>query len=98
MSGSSWTMKNFMSPREFSRSPGKKGSETPYHSGMPTLAADKKAFGRNWARSAQALARLPGKPERSASQQARAEEILADSRASRATFMRRHARAVYDAL
>lgn len=65
---------------------------------MLTLAADKKAFGRNWARSAQALARLPGKPERSASQQARAEEILADSRASRATFMRRHARAVYDAL
>ncbi len=65
---------------------------------MPTLAADKKTFGRTWARSAQALAKLPGKPGRSASQQAKAEEILADSRASRATFMRQHARAVYDAL
>jgi len=65
---------------------------------MSSLAADRTKFAKQWARSAQALAKLPGKPKRSASEQARAEAILAEARASRGDFMRRHARAVYDAL
>jgi len=65
---------------------------------MPGLAADRKGFGKLWARSAQALARLPAKPKRSASEQAKAAEVLAAGRASRAEFMRMHARTVYDSL
>ncbi len=65
---------------------------------MASLAADKKSFGRIWARSAQALAKLPPKPKRSAAEQAKAAEILAAARGSRADFMRTHARAVYDVL
>jgi thioesterase DpgC len=65
---------------------------------MASLAADRKTFARSWARAAQALARLPAKPKRSAAEQAKAAEILAAARASRADFMREHARAVYDSL
>lgn len=65
---------------------------------MPSLAADRKALGRTWARSAQALAKLPPKPRRSAAEQAKAAGILAAARESRAGFMRAHAREVYDTL
>ena len=65
---------------------------------MPGLAADRKTLGRAWARCAQALARLPAKPKRSAAEQAKAAEILAAAREARARFMRTHARAVYDSL
>jgi thioesterase DpgC len=65
---------------------------------MSRLASDRKSFGRAWARAAQALARLPAKPKRGAAEQAKAAEILAEGRGSRAEFMRRHALAVYDTL
>lgn len=65
---------------------------------MASLAADRKTFGRAWARSARALAQLPAKPKRSPAEQAKAAEILAAARESRGDFMRTHARAVYDSL
>ena len=63
-----------------------------------SLAADRARFGKYWARSAAMLARLPAKPKRTAAEAARAQEIFAQARDSRAGFMRAHARAVYDAL
>jgi thioesterase DpgC len=69
-----------------------------YHPGMASLSSDRQRCSRIWAGSAAALAMLPAKPARSAAQQAKAAEILADARASRAGFMRRHALAVYDTL
>jgi thioesterase DpgC len=65
---------------------------------MGTLTADRQSFAKRWARAAQALARLPQKPKRSAAEQAAAAGILAEARASRAEFMRRHALGVYDSL
>jgi thioesterase DpgC len=60
---------------------------------------------RDWALLRSALAgpaerlrRLPGKPERSAAEQATAAELLAGARRDREAFLRRHAGAVYDRL
>ncbi|MEW6690189.1 MAG: enoyl-CoA hydratase/isomerase family protein [Pseudomonadota bacterium] len=63
-----------------------------------SLAIDRKRYGRFWAQSARALARLPAKAKRSAAEAAQAAAILAEARDSRARFLRAHARAVYDAL
>ncbi|MDW8469839.1 MAG: enoyl-CoA hydratase/isomerase family protein [Burkholderiales bacterium] len=62
------------------------------------LDADAVAFGPLWRRLAEALARLPRKPQRSAAQADEAREILEAGRVSRERFLRWHARAVYDAL
>jgi thioesterase DpgC len=74
---------------------------------VPSTAAASPSgdLGRDWAAlrtslaaSADRLARLPKKPERSAAEQAAAAELMAGARREREEFLRRHAGAVYDRL
>jgi thioesterase DpgC len=62
------------------------------------FAADAAAFSAYWRRNAAELARLPAKPKRDARAVDAAETLKTAARTARFTFLRRHARALYDRL
>lgn len=66
--------------------------------GTAGLGKDRERYSAFWQRSAELLARLPKKPQRSAAEAAIAAEILGRARESRERFLAAHAVAVYDAL
>src|SRR5262245_25689876 len=68
----------------------------PAHTG--DFGVDRGAYGAFWARAQALRSKLPQKTQRSAEEQAAAQEILNAARESRARFMRAHAPAVYDTL
>ena len=59
------------------------------------LTRDSAAASRYWKGSAELLAKLPKKPQRTREQQYAADTILTESRRAREDFMRRHADAIY---
>ena len=62
------------------------------------LARDAAAATAAWTAAHSLLARLPRRPRRSAAEQAAAASLLADTRRLRESFLRLHAREVYDRL
>jgi thioesterase DpgC len=62
------------------------------------FAADAAAFSSYWREQASRLARLPAKPKRNAAEFDAAEAIKQAAREARFTFLRTHARTIYDRL
>jgi thioesterase DpgC len=73
-----------------------------WSAGLPAGAgayeSDNGRYGAFWRRSAALLRRLPPKPKRSEAEQAAADALLSDARASRESFLAAHVEQVYDRL